>query len=201
MNNSSNSSSTSGRYRRSRLSAAVLGGLALSTAGIVGPASATPIASGSSHDEFSFVIEDACGVPGFTSRVDGVADLRFRLNSRGVHQLPYLNEHRTQTLVFTNLATGEFVTIKNRENGNDARATDEDGTLTYVVVHTGTSVMYNMDGTAIARDTGQTRLKLLFDDGGTPTDPADDVFLEAIPLKETGLPSIDYCAETVHAIG
>jgi hypothetical protein len=201
MNDSSNGLTTTVRSRRSRLCAAALGGLALSSVGIVGPASATPITSGSFHDHFSFVIEDTCEVAGFTTRVDIVADGRFRLNSRGADRLPYLNEHSTQTLVFTNLATGEFVTIKNRENGNDARATDEDGTLTYVVVHTGTSVMYNMDGKAIARDTGQTRLKELFDDGGTPTDPTDDVFLDAIPLKETGLPSIDYCAETVKAIG
>jgi hypothetical protein len=179
----------------------VLGGVALASAGIVGPASATPIASGSIHDEFSFVVEDTCDVPGFTTRVDGVVDLRFRLNSRGADRLAYLNEHRTQTLVFTNLATGEFVTIENRENGNDIRATDEDGILTYMVAHTGTSVMYDMDGKVIARDSGQSRLKVLFDDAGTPTDPTDDVFLDAIPLKDTGLPSIDYCSETVHAIG
>jgi hypothetical protein len=189
------------RFRVVTAISAVLGGMAVSSVAIVGPASATPIDSGSSHDEFSFVVEDTCGVAGFTTRVDVVADNRYRLNSRGVDRLPYLNEHSTQTLVFTNLATGDFVTIKNRENGNDVRATDEDGTLTYVVVHTGTSVMYNMDGKAIARDTGQTRLKEMFDDGGTPTDPADDVFLDAIPLKDTGLPSIDYCAETVKAIG
>jgi hypothetical protein len=163
--------------------------------------SATPISSGTVHDEQSFIVEDTCGVPGFTTRIDTVADLRFRLNSHGVHRLPYLNEHRTQIVVFTNLATGELVTIKNRENGNDVRAIDKDGILTYVVVHTGTSVMYDMDGKAIARDTGQTRLKELFDDAGTPTDPTDDVFLDSIPLKETGLPSIDYCAETVKAIG
>jgi hypothetical protein len=201
MNNSSNNSSTTVRSRRSRLGATVLGGLALSSAGIIGPASATPIDSGSIHDEFSFIVEDTCDVPGFTSRVDGVSDLRFRVNSRGADRLPYLNEHRKSTFVFTNVATGEFVTIENVENGNDAHATDEDGILTYVTVHTGISVMYNMDGKAIARDTGQTRLKLLFDDAGTPTDPTDDVFLDAITLKDTGLPSIDYCAETVHAIG
>ncbi len=201
MNNSSNSSSTTMRSRRSRLSAAVLGGLALSSAGIAGSASATPIDSGSYHDEFSFVVKNTCEVAGFTTRVDYVVDGRFRLNSRGADRLAYLNEHRVETFVFTNVATGEFVTIENRENGNDIHATDQDGILTYVVVHTGTSVMYNMDGKAIARDSGQSRLKLLIDDAGTPTDPTDDVFLDAIPLKDTGLPSIDYCAETVHAIG
>ena len=122
------------RFRTSRRTAAALSGLALLSVSVVGPASATPIDSGSTHDEVSFIVRGTCGVPGFTTRADIVADLRFRLNSRGVHQLPYLNEHRTQTLVFTNLATGEFVTIKNRENGNDIRATDEDGILTYVVV-------------------------------------------------------------------
>jgi hypothetical protein len=189
------------RFHSIRAIATVLGGLALASAGVIAPASATPITSGSNHDEFSFVVEDTCGVDGFPTRVDAVADLRFRLNSRGADRLPYLNEHRTETLVFTNLATGEFVTIRNRENGNDIHATDTDGTLTYVTGHTGTSVMYNMDGKAIARDTGLSRLKELFDDAGTPTDPTDDVFLDAVPLKETGLPSIDYCAEVVQAIG
>jgi hypothetical protein len=33
-----------------------------------------------------------------------------------------------------------------------------------VTVHTGTSVMHNMDGKAITRDTGQSRLKVTFDD-------------------------------------
>jgi hypothetical protein len=173
----------------------------MSTIGFVDPVSATPIDSDTIHDEFSFVVEDTCGVPGFTSRVDGVADLRFRVNSRGSDQLPTVNEHLTQTLVFTNLMTGKFVTIENRENGNDAGATDEAGILTYVTVHTGTSVMYDMNGKVIARDTGQTRFELHFDDGGTPTDPTDDVFLDATTLKETGLPGIDYCAETVRAIG
>lgn len=201
MNNSRTSSSTTVRYRRSQLGAAVLAGLALSTIGIVGPASAKPIDRGTYHDEMSFVIEDTCDVPGFTSRVDYVVDGRFMLYSRGADQLPYVNENRTQTFVFTNLTTGEFVTIESRENGNDVQATDDGGILTYVTVHTGTSVMYNMDGTVIARDTGQTRLTLRYDDGGTPTDPTDDVFLDAITVKETGLPSIDYCAETVQAIG
>lgn len=201
MNNSRNSSSTTVRYRRSRLAAAVLGGLALSTLGIVGPASARPIDSGTYHDEVSFVVEDTCDVPGFTSRVDYVVDGRFMLYSRGADRLPYFNENRTESFVFTNVTTGEFVTIEGRENGNDVQATDEDGILTYVTVHTGTSVMYDMDGEAIARDTGQTRLTVRADDGGTPTDPTDDAFLDAIPLKETGLPSIDYCAETVQAIG
>lgn len=201
MNNSRNSSSTTVRYRRSRLAAAVLGGLALSTLGIVGPASARPIDSGTYHDEVSFVVEDTCDVPGFTSRVDYVVDGRFMLYSRGADRLPYFNENRTESFVFTNVTTGEFVTIEGRENGNDVQATDEDGILTYVTVHTGTSVMYDMDGEAIARDTGQTRLTVRADDGGTPTDPTDDAFLDAIPLKETGLPSIDYCAATVKAIG
>jgi hypothetical protein len=180
---------------------AALATTALFFVGTTGPASATPVASDTVHDEFSFVVEDTCDVPGFTTRVDGVVDLRFRFNSRDADRLVHLNEHRTQTLVFTNVATGELVTIENRENGNDIHATDEDGTLTYVTVHTGTSVMYDMHGKAIARDTGQSRFKVLFDDAGTPTDPQDDEFLDEIPLKETGLPSIDYCAETVQAIG
>lgn len=184
-----------------RGTAAALSGLALLSVGVIGSASAKPIDSGSTHGEEWFIFENTCGVPGFTTRVDLVTDLRYRFNSRGVHQLPYLNEHRTQTFVFTNVATGDFVTIKSRENGNDIRATDEDGILTYVVVHTGTSVMYNMDGKAIARDTGQSRLRVLFDDGGTPYDASDDGFLDAIEVKETGLPPIDFCAETVQAIG
>lgn len=201
MNSSSNSSYTTGRSRRSRLGAAVLGGVALPALGIVGPAAGAPIDSGTYHDEVSFVVEDTCDVSGFTTRVDYVVDGRFMLYSRGADRLPYVNESRKESLVFTNLATGDFVTIENLENGNDAQATEEGGILTYVTVHTGTSVMYSMNGKVIARDTGQSRLELLFDDGGTPTDPTDDVFLDAILLEETGLPSIDYCAETVNAIG
>ena len=52
------------------------------------------------------------------------------------------------------------------------------------------------DGKAIARDSGQVRVELLVDDGGTPNDPFDDEVLEESLVKVTGRTD-DSCAAVV----
>ena len=59
-------------------------------------------------------------------------------------------------------------------------------------------MLYGEDGKAIARDPGQTRVEILVDHGGTPTDPSDDEFLEFLGVvKESTGRSDDFCEAAV----
>jgi hypothetical protein len=170
----------------------------------ISPASAKLIDRGTVHDEGQFAVEDTCGVTGLTTQVDITFDGRWTLASRGEDRLPYLKESRHITYVFTNVATGDWLRIDEATRGNDIRVTDNaDGTMTYVTLHTTNTVIYNQNGEAIARDTGNERFRLLVDNGGTPTDPSDDTVID--PLGDvkppTGRNIPDVCAVTVNAIG
>jgi hypothetical protein len=81
---------------------------------------------------------------------------------------------------WTNVATGDFVTVVGSYRGGDLRVTDNgDGTLTVISKHTDNWATYDQDGTGIAgaRRAGLTSFELLFDNAGTPTDPSDDEFV------------------------
>jgi hypothetical protein len=69
-----------------------------------------------------------------------------------------------------------------------------DGTLTILLLSTGNAVLYGEDGKVIARDPGQIRVEILIDNGGTPTDPSDDEFIEFLGVvKESTGRSDDFC--------
>jgi hypothetical protein len=58
--------------------------------------------------------------------------------------------------------------------------------------------VYGPDGKAIARNPGQLRFELLIDNGGTPTDPSDDEFLEFLGfVKGSTGRTDDFCAAAV----
>jgi hypothetical protein len=61
-------------------------------------------------------------------------------------------------------------------------------------------VIYAESGETIGHLTGQARLELVFDNGGTPTDPYDDQLISGKPIKyvEHG---DDYCTVLIDAIG
>ena len=61
-------------------------------------------------------------------------------------------------------------------------------------------MLYGPDGKAIARNPGQTRFELVFDDGGTPADPLDDVELDFRVVKESTGRSDDFCTAAVAAL-
>jgi hypothetical protein len=85
----------------------------------------------------------------------------------------------------------------------DLRVTDNgDGTQTILILATGNAVLYGDDGKAIARNPGQIRFEILVDDGGTPTDPSDDEFLDFLGVVKgsTGR-SDDFCEAAVPALG
>lgn len=182
------------------ITTAVVGAIALVLAG---SASAVILEQDTFHDEFSDRARDFCGVDDLTVRLDTTVHGRFLVKSRGADQLPYYQEHVKVHQVITNVATREFVTEVDTVLDKDHRVTNNgDGTLTVTVLATGNGTLYDADGTAIARNPGQVRYKILLDHGGTPGDPSDDEFLEFLgTVKDSTGRTDDFCEAIVAAIG
>ena len=96
-----------------------------------------------------------------------------------------------------------FVTEVDTVLDKDQRVTNNgDGTLTVLILATGNATVYDENGTAIARNPGQVRYKILLDHNGTPRDPSDDEFLEFLgTVKGSTGRTDDFCATIVNAIG
>jgi len=154
------------------------------------------------HHEFSLVHHDFCGVPGLTVSDIGAADVRFFLNSRGREGLPYGMENVRETTVVTNLANDKFVVFKAVFLAKDLKIVDNrDGTFTVTVFGTGNSVVLDEDGKALGRNPGQTRGKVLVDNGGTPKNPFDDEIIEFLGnIKESTGRNDDLCAAMVSGL-
>ena len=104
--------------------------------------------------------------------------------------------------MFTNPANGKSVNDVSHFIDKDLRVTDNgDGTLTVLILTTGSLTLYDESGKAIARNPGQIRYEILVDHGGTPADPFDDVFLADLGLVKgsTGR-SDDFCTAAVRAL-
>jgi hypothetical protein len=166
-------------------------------------ASAEVLEAGEFQDSYSFVEKNFCDVQGLKVRIDGAVDGRFLVKTQGSDGLVYFAEHVNVVETFTNVATREFVTSETSSLNKDLKVTDNgDGTLTILVLATGSATVYDESGAAIARNPGQVRFEILVDHAGTPSDPADDVFLEDLGLVKgsTGR-SDDFCTAVVAAIG
>lgn len=150
-------------------------------------------------EQESIIEEDFCGVEDLTVRFDISRVGSVHAVPHGPDGLVYFGFNLKVTEVVTNLANGNSVTSFSTVRDKDLRVTDNlDGTLTILVLTTGNSVLYGEDGKVIARNPGQVRFELLIDNGGTPTDPSDDEFLEFLGLVKgsTGR-SDDYCEAAV----
>ena len=184
--------------RRLRVSTTLaLGALAALT--LVATASAGQIFKETFHEEESEVIADFCGVTGLTVEFATVTDGRAHAVPHGRDGLPYFAAKIKQTQIVTNLANGNSVMSFSNFIDKDLRVTDNgDGTFTILVLSTGISVLYGEDGKVIARDPGQIRVEILIDNGGTPTDPSDDEFIEFLGVvKESTGRSDDFCEAAV----
>jgi len=181
------------------ITTAVVGAIALMLAG---SASAVILEKDTFHDEFSDRVRDFC-VDGLTVRLDTTVDGRFLVRRQGADQLAYYQEHLKIRQVITNVATGEFVTEVDTVLSKDHRVTNNgDGTLTITVLATGNGTLYASNGTAIARNPGQVRYKILIDHNGTPRNPYDDEFLEFLgTVKGSTGRTDDFCVAIVDAIG
>jgi hypothetical protein len=174
-------------------------GLTVASIALAGAASAKPLERGEFHEETTEIVGDFYGVPGLTLQVDSTTEGRFMLNPHGPDGLAYGLEHLTVTTVFTNVANGNAVTSVEAFLSKDLRVTDNgDGTLTILGLNAVNAVVYGPEGKAIVRDPGQIRFELLIDNGGTPSDPFDDEFLEFLGIVKgpTGR-SDDFCAAVV----
>jgi hypothetical protein len=173
----------------------VLSGLSAAVAAAAGP----PVAE-RFHEEGTFVDEDFCGAG---LMVDGtfVADGRLLVVPHGPDGLQYFLEHVKVTVVYTNRANSKTVTLEVTRVNKDLRVTDNgDGTLTILALATGNDVYYGPDGNVIGRNPGQTRVEILIDHGGTPTDPSDDEFLAEELVKGSTGRSDDFCEAAVPAL-
>jgi hypothetical protein len=157
------------------------------------------------HDVTSEVVEDFCG--DLTVRIDEDIRGAFLFNAHGPDGLAYGSETVRGTQVITNLANDKTFTQIFSVLNKDLKVTDNgDGTLTILVLATGSSKVYGPDGKLLFSDPGQIRFEILIDHGGTPTDPSDDEFLEFLGLVKgsTGrndLQDRDFCADIHEFIG
>jgi len=119
--------------------------------------------------------------------------------THGKDGLVYYGAQIRQDEVVTNLENGNSGRSASTFLDKDLRVTDNgDGTLTLLILTTGNAVLYGEDGKVIARDSGQQRVEIRIDHGGTPTDPSDDKFLEFLGVvKELTGRSDDFCALAV----
>ena len=183
--------------------AGVLTALALSAAAV--PAQAKPLEKGHFHEVTSEVVEDFCG--DLTVRIDEDVRGSFLGNRHGPDGFAYFSERIHGTRSITNLANDKTWTEVFNIPSKALKITDNgDGTLTVLVLATGSFKVYGPDGEFLFNDPGQVRFELLIDHAGTPTDPFDDEFLEFLGIVKgsTGrsdLEGRDFCDDIHEFIG
>ena len=187
-----------GSSRRLVLSLAAGGIAATASTSLATAASAQPIRESEVFEETQ-EFEDLCDVSGLTVQVNSTTESRFMFNPHGPDGLGYGLEHLRITNVYANAANGIAVTEQVTTVFKDLRVTDNgDGTVTILVLATGNAVVRGPDGKAIARNPGQIRFEALVDNGGTPTDPSDDEFLDVLrDVKGSTGRTDDFCEAVV----
>ena len=190
------------RHSRALRLGAMLAVCAALAATLAAAASAGQVFRETIHEENTVVLDDFCDVSGLTVELAFVLDIRVHAVPHGPYGLAYFLQHGTRTDVFTNLDNDKSVTSVANVIEKDKLVTDNgDGTLTILVLATGNAVLYGEDGKAIARNPGQIRFEILIDDGGTPTDPSDDEFLDFLGVvKDSTGRSDDFCEAAVPAL-
>jgi hypothetical protein len=168
-------------------------------------AAAKPLERVHFHDSSSVIIEDFCG--DLTVREVTDVDGAFLFNAHGPNGLLFGSEKVHGSVSWTNLANDKTFTVVFNTLTKDLKVTDNgDGTLTLLVLSTGSFKVFGPDGEFLFNDPGQVRFELLIDHGGTPTDPSDDVELEFLGIVKgsTGRNDTegrDFCADIHEFIG
>jgi hypothetical protein len=162
------------------------------------PASARVVLSEVVHDEYSFTIEDWCGVEGLDVLVEGTHDVKVKAMTQGTDGLVHFRGR--DVVSETHTANGVTTKVYVNSPARDLKVVDNgDGTLTITVLATGNAVLYGPDGEVLARNPGQSRFRFDVDHGGTPTDPSDDTEIEGSfeQIKGSTGRSDDFCAPEV----
>jgi hypothetical protein len=165
----------------------------ISPALLVSRAAAAPPQFDQFSEPFSNTDADFCHAGITVVRAGTFSDsLKIRTTRTG---LQFFLEHITVDETVTGVASGRSVRIHTAFVQKDLKVTDNgDGTVTIISLATGPSTAYGPDGKAIARDPGQTRVRIVISDAGTPNNPEDDIELSNdVILGSTGRTD-DYCA-------
>jgi hypothetical protein len=169
------------------------------------PGLAQPLQRSQFQTSFDVGIKHFCGDLHIRLAFSGHGTLL--LNSHGPDGLAYGVETLHGTESYTNLANDRTLTTVYNVPSKDLTVTDNgDGTLTVIAMTTGSVKVYDPEGELLFIDSGQMRVKLLIDDGGTPRDPSDDqVSADLGTVKgSTGrndLQTQDFCANIHEFIG
>lgn len=157
----------------------------------LGPAGAQPLEHEHFAETSSRVIRNFCG----SLRIRQDVQLRGSLLARpqGTDGLIYYLEHVHGIVERTNLANGRTVTETFNNVFKDHTVTDNgDGTLTIVVMATGSNKVTGPDGKLLLNDPGQIRFAFVIDHGGTPIDPSDDEFIEDLGIVKASTGRNDF---------
>lgn len=191
---------------KSVCAAVLVTGLTATMSGIpAAPAAAKPLEREHFHDTTSEVVDGFCGE--FTVRVDTEVRGSVLVNARGRDRLAYYSSQVHGSFSYTNLANDQSLTEVFNINDKDLKVTDNgDGTLTVLVLATGSFKVYGPDGRLLFQDPGQVRYEILVDHAGTPTDPTDDEVVEFLGIVKgsTGRNDTegrDFCADIHEFIG
>ena len=179
--------------RRLRLGAllalGVMAAVMLTTAATAGPPFREVI-----HVEETFVEDGFCGVSGMSVEIARVVHINVQAVAHGPDRLEYFLSHGRRTEVLTNLANDKSVNSVSSVTEKDQRVTENsDGTVTVLILATGNAVLYGANGKAIARNPGQVRLELVFDESGAE--------LSRRVVRESTGRSDDFCDAAVAALG
>ena len=148
---------------------------------VAAPASAKPIERAHFQESGSEILSDFCG--DLTVREDFEVRGSFLFNPHGPDGLPYAIETIHGWVSWTNVANDKTLTAVFNNVTKDLKVTDNgDGTVTLLVMATGSNKTYGPDGKLLFNDPGQIRFEVLIDHGGTPTDLSDDEFIADLGL-------------------
>lgn len=170
-----------------------------------GAATAKPLEHGKFEDVSSQVIEEFCG--DLTVREDVDIFGTFLLNPRGPNGFPYFLETVHGSVSWTNLANGLTFTSVFNFTTKDLKITDNgNGTFTILVSNAGGAKIYGPNGKLLFSADGLEWFEILIDNGGTPTDPSDDEFIEFLGVvkESTGTNDTqgrDFCDDIHEFIG
>jgi len=178
----------------------VLLGVALPAALVASPATAQRVEGGPYHEEFTDVFTDFCGVSGLTVDHTAVVDGHYTAVARGSGGTVYFNDHQRLSQTYTNEETGLSALDVQRVLVKDLKITKVGNIVTIVQLATGFGTTYGPDGGVIARNPGQSRFRIVFDDNGTPADDSDDTEIAFERIKGSTGRSDDFCTAVVAAI-
>jgi hypothetical protein len=169
--------------------------LALLTAATA-PASAQKVGGGTFHDEDTFTVQNFCDVPGLDVEGHITLDGRFLARLQGPDSIVYFMDNTRSVIEWTNLATGQTATdISRMTTSKDLSITvNDDGTITLIVLLTGSGQLYGDDGRLIAKGDGQIRIGDVIDYNGTLSDPSDDTEVSSELIFGSTGTNDDYCA-------